>query len=141
MAVDDAIFAVGQGLLGYLRVAAKENKNFDGDDDDDAERRPFLGAREEGPAYLRIESLITGSGECLMEMPARRGKGKGVAQRNGIRYSLFKTITYSFRLSTRTQGSGLLSNSVDRALCYLLTFSISKVIGHRQGPHSKLAKI
>lgn len=47
VAVDDAIFTIGQGLLGYLSLAARENKNFDHEGDDDAERRPLLGAHEE----------------------------------------------------------------------------------------------
>lgn len=47
VAVDDAIFAIGQGLLGYSSMAARGNKNFDHENDDDAERRPLLGVHDE----------------------------------------------------------------------------------------------
>ncbi|KAE8354555.1 hypothetical protein BDV28DRAFT_164120 [Aspergillus coremiiformis] len=59
--VDDAIFAIGQGVLGYLglrkaaAVAPAEARSQRDDDDDDAERRPLLVASEEHSIY-RSES-------------------------------------------------------------------------------------
>ncbi|PYI34456.1 hypothetical protein BP00DRAFT_484769 [Aspergillus indologenus CBS 114.80] len=64
MAVDDAIFAFGQGVLGCFSLlkasaatpaaASEASPRRDGsdDDDDDAERRPLLLAEEEVQTYL-----------------------------------------------------------------------------------------
>ncbi|PYH83085.1 hypothetical protein BO82DRAFT_391066 [Aspergillus uvarum CBS 121591] len=53
VAVDDGVFAVGQGVLGYLglRQGADEARGYCGGDGD-AERRPLLAADEERSSYL-----------------------------------------------------------------------------------------
>ncbi|GKZ35915.1 hypothetical protein AbraIFM66950_006750 [Aspergillus brasiliensis] len=51
MAVDEAIFAVGQGLLGYLSLRTATAAEGRREGEEEAERRLLLGAAEERPTY------------------------------------------------------------------------------------------